>query len=274
MRFACMTANYVAREVGYQANTVSHDWGICHTATVDAFHGARFEDKFEALISDIRDIGFDAIELWVAHLDPFRATPSMIGQAVSIVERYGVEIIGYTAGFGTPGVSREDALRVFETAQAIGAKVLAQGFHPANGELVQELCTRYNIRVGLENHPEKEPQEVIEKVKPFYPWIGSANDTGWFATHGYDAARATRELRDVLIHVHLKDILAVGGHDTCALGDGIVDIRGVMQALQDMDYDGIITIEHEPMDHDPTEDCRTSLLRAQQWWSKLSEAPI
>ncbi|MFD1673782.1 sugar phosphate isomerase/epimerase family protein, partial [Alicyclobacillus fodiniaquatilis] len=253
MQWAFMTANYVAQEVGYEANTVHHDWGRCASATSDAFHGPQFEEKFEALIADVRDMGFEAIELWVDHLTPFRATPAMIQQAISIVERYGVEIVGYTAGFPTPGVSRDDATRVFETAQALGVKVMAQGFHPANGELIQELCSQYNIRVGLENHPEKTPQEVIDKVKPFYPWIGSANDTGWFATHGYDAVKATYDLREVLVHVHLKDILAVGGHDTCALGDGVVDARAVLRALKDIGYDGIVTIEHEPMDHNPKE---------------------
>jgi sugar phosphate isomerase/epimerase len=150
--------------------------------------------------------------------------------------------------------------------------VFAQGFHPANGPLVAELAARYGIRMGLENHPQKSAQEVIDIVAPFAPWVGAANDTGWFATQGYDAVRATYELRDYLVHMHLKDITVPGGHETCALGDGVVDIPGVLKALKEIGYTGAVTIEHEPYDHDPTAACALSLKRVKAWWAELEGA--
>jgi sugar phosphate isomerase/epimerase len=51
--------------------------------------------------------------------------------------------------------------------------------------------------------------------------------------------------------VHLKDIRAAGAHDTCALGDGIVDIADCLAALQEIGYRGVISIEHEPEHYDP-----------------------
>ncbi|MEO7911696.1 MAG: sugar phosphate isomerase/epimerase [Roseiflexaceae bacterium] len=269
MQWAFMTANYVGRALGYANNT---DWMANHRATVEAFHGPQFGARFAEMIDDITAAGFDAIELWVAHLDPLLATPEMIAAANQILRERGVKLISYTAGFGQPGVTREDATRIFETAKAIGAPVFAQGFHPANGSLVAELGERYSIRMGLENHPHKTAQEVIDIVAPFAPWVGSANDTGWFATQGYDAVRATYELRDYLVHVHLKDITVVGGHETCALGDGVVDIPGVLKALKEIGYTGAVTIEHEPYDHDPTAACALSLKRAAAWWAELEGA--
>jgi len=266
MQWAFMTANYVGRALDYANNP---DWMANHRATVEAFHGPQFGERFAEMIDDIKSAGFDAIELWVAHLDPLRATPEMIDTANQILRDRGVKLIAYTAGFGQPGVSREDATRIFETAKAIGAPVLAQGFHPANGALVAELGERYGIRMGLENHPQKTAQAVIDIVAPFAPWVGSALDTGWFATQGYDAVRAVHELRDHVVHVHLKDITAVGGHATCALGDGVVDIRGVLKALKMIGYSGPVTIEHEPYDYDPTEECKVSLERAAGWWADL-----
>jgi sugar phosphate isomerase/epimerase len=193
----------------------------------------------------------------------------MVAQAVEILDRYGVNVISYTAGFGTPGVSREEAVKIFETAKAIGAPVLAQGFHPENGPLVKELAETYNIKMGLENHPEKNPQEVINKVAPFSPWVGSAIDTGWFATQGYDPVQAVRELKDYIVHVHLKDIKAAGAHDTCALGDGVVDIKGVMAELKAIGYTGPMTVEHEPHTYDPTEEVKVSLQRVKAWEKEL-----
>jgi sugar phosphate isomerase/epimerase len=266
MQWAFMTANYVGQALGYANNT---DWMANHRATVEAFHGPQFAERFAEMIDGIKAAGFDAIELWIAHLEPLRATPEMIATANQILRDHGVKLISYTAGFGQPGVTREDATRIFQTASAIGAPVLAQGFHPANGPLVRELGERYDIRMGLENHPQKTAQEVIDTVAPFAPWVGSAIDTGWFATQGFDAVRAVHELRDYLVHVHLKDITAVGGHETCALGDGVVDIPGVLRALKEIGYAGAVTIEHEPYDHDPTEECRVSRERAAAWWAEL-----
>jgi L-ribulose-5-phosphate 3-epimerase len=57
------------------------------------------------------------------------------------------------------------------------------------------------------------------------------------------------------VHVHLKDVRAVGEpHDTCVWGEGVVDIEACVRALQDIGYDGYLTIEHEPEDHDPSEE--------------------
>jgi L-ribulose-5-phosphate 3-epimerase len=265
MHWSFMTANYVGQALGYADN---RDWMANHRATVEQFHGPAFAERFEALISGVKAAGFDAVELWVGHLDPLIATPEQVATAREILDRHGLPAISYTAGFGQPGISREDATRIFETAAALGAPVLAQGFHPANGPLVAEFSKRYGIRMGLENHPQKSAQEVIDTVAPFAPWVGAAIDTGWFATQGYDPVRAIYELHPYLVHVHLKDIRAAGAHDTCAFGDGIVDIRAVLRALKGIGWNGPISVEHEPYDYDPTDECIESLRRAKAWWDE------
>lgn len=268
MQWAFVTANYVGRALNYQSYDHVSKWMVNHTATVAQFEGPRFSEHFEELVSGIKAAGFDAIELWVGHLEPSVATPELVAEAVRILKAYDMPVISYTAGFGQPGVSRADAIHIFEVAQALGAKVLAQGFHPDNGPLVSELGAQYGIRMGLENHPHKSAQEVIDIVAPFAPWVGAAIDTGWFGTQGFDAAQAVRELRNNLIHVHLKDIRAVGGHTTCTLGDGVVDIKGVLRELKQIGYAGPISIEHEPYNYDPMPECVESLKRAKAWWAE------
>jgi L-ribulose-5-phosphate 3-epimerase len=268
MQWAFVTANYVGRALGYTQYADVSNWGVNHRATVEQFHGPQFAERFEDLVAGIKAGGFDAIELWVAHLEPLIATPEMVETAVAILARHQLPVISYTAGFGQPGVARADAVRIFETAQRLGARVLAQGFHPANGALVSELGAQYGIRMGLENHPQKNAQEVIDIVAPFAPWVGAAIDTGWFGTQGYDAARAVRELRDHLVHVHLKDVAAAGGHHTCVLGEGVVDIRGVLRELKQIGYAGPISIEHEPYNYDPMPECMENLQRAKAWWAE------
>lgn len=268
MEWAFMTANFVAREMNYEM-TGLEQWGDAHAATVVAFHGEPFERKFEEIVKNVKACGYDAMELWVAHLDALRATPEMMDSALKILRQYDMKIPAYTAGFAQPNVTRDDAVKIFETAKQLGVTCLAQGFHPDNGPLVKELASLYGIKMGLENHPEKTPKEAIDKVKEFYPWIGIAYDTGWMATQGYDPVQAVADFKDYLVHVHLKDVLAVGHHDTCALGDGVVDIKGLLRKLKEIGYSGYITIEHEPFQFDPSDDMKASLERAKTWWEEV-----
>ena len=53
------------------------------------------------------------------------------------------------------------------------------------------------------------------------------------------------------------------------LGDGIVDIKGVLSVLKEINYQGAFTIEHEPHDYDPTEEVKESLKRVKAWWADI-----
>ena len=74
-----MTANYVAREVGY----AMHGWGHGDRATNEAFAPLdTYEEKLDALFADVAALGFTAIDLWGAHLEPDWATDEHVEIAV------------------------------------------------------------------------------------------------------------------------------------------------------------------------------------------------
>ena len=96
--------------------------------------------------------------------------------------------------------------------------------------------------------------------------FGTTVDTGWWGTRGYDARRAIVELGEHVLHVHLKDVLAVGEpHETCVWGEGVVDIEGCVAELRGSAYDGALTIEHEPEDHDPSDEIVELRSRLEGW---------
>ena len=84
--------------------------------------------------------------------------------------------------------------------------------------------------------------------------VGAALDTGNMAAQGGDPVRAVHELGERIIHVHFKDVPAVGSHDCVALGTGIVDVAGVIRELRACGYDGWLSIEVETGDRDPTDE--------------------
>ncbi len=264
MKVSFITANYVARETGYALRPFN--WGTADKVTQDAFHGPGFATKFDELASLVEQAGFNAIDLWVAHLNPLRASDSMVQEAKAILKAHDLELVAYTAGLGRPEMTRQDAERVYAVAKELGAPVLGVGLHPSNVKLACELGSTYGIKYAVENHPEKTPAEILARMGECNTWVGIAQDTGFWGMFGYDAAKATHELKDHLYHMHLKQVREQpDGWHSCAYSDGVVNIEGVVHALVANGYGGAVSVEHEPADRDPMPEVQRSAAQLRGW---------
>jgi sugar phosphate isomerase/epimerase len=252
VRIAFITANFVARECGYKLDPFV--WASADRATVEAFHGPRFGQKFDELCALVSGAGFEDVDLWVAHLNPFVATRSMVDEAVAILRSHRLRVVAYTGGLGRPeNITRAEAEKVYQTARAIGAPLLGVGLHPSNARLAHDLGRAYGIKYAIENHPERTPAELLARIGDYGEWIGVTQDTGFWPRFGYDPVGATRELKDHLLHVHLKQVREVGGvWHSCAYDEGVIDMPSVVEALKEIDYRGALSVEHEPHHEDPT----------------------
>src|SRR5262249_38115790 len=161
---------YVAREVKYDLRPFN--WGAADRATVGAFHDANFSEKFNELCQNVRDAGFTNIDLWVAHLNPLVATKSQVDEAAAILKQHDLTVVAYTAGLGRADITRDDAVKVYEAAKTIGAPVLGVGLNPANARLAYDLGKEYGIKYAVENHPEKNPQELLARIGDYGEVIG------------------------------------------------------------------------------------------------------
>jgi sugar phosphate isomerase/epimerase len=251
------TANYVARETGY----AMHGWGHGDRTTNEAFAPVEtYGERIDALFADIAALGFDTVDVWGAHLSPEWATDAHVGAAVAALHRHGLHVSTYAAWLGPRNVER-----ACELARALGTSIIGAGFSGEPESLVSAL-ERHDVRLAVENHPERTPAEVIAKLERGGPSFGATVDTGWWGTQGYDASGAIQELGDRVWHVHLKDVLALGEpHETCRWGEGIVPIERCIQALRANGYAGAITIEHEPETVDPTDDIRAMRGELEAW---------
>ena len=269
-----MSANYVARTLGYH---MTQGWMEGDASTNAYFRPlATFETRFEAIVRDIHAMGFRAMDIWTAHLNPAWATPEHIAQARRVLARYEMAVVSLAGGFGE---TVAEVTASCQLAKAMGTDVLGGGTSLLFSDRSRRVATlkTHGVRLGVENHPEKTPEELLQKIGESDPEvIGVAVDTGWFGTHGYDAAQAIERLGNRVFHVHLKDIyppqfdsppgvtLKGNGHETCAFGEGVVPLEACVRALEKIGYTGALSIEHEPEDFDPTDDIRTSLTRLQQ----------
>jgi sugar phosphate isomerase/epimerase len=258
-----ISANFVARQLGYR---MTEGWMQGDSATNDYFRPIdTFAERFDAMLGEAQAMGFSAIDIWLAHLHWTSATDEHIAAAREALQQRGLSVPSLAGGFGATPAEFESACRL---ARALGADVLA-GMTPLLREdrpTVIALLREYDVKLGLENHPEKTPEEMLAQIGDGAGGlIGTAIDTGWYGTQGYDAAQAIERLRDHIVHVHLKDVRAPGGHETCRYGAGCVPIEACVQTLKAIGYRGPIGVEHEPELHDPTEDCIANLGMLREW---------
>ena len=256
------SANFVAREIGYN---LTQGWMQGDAATQAWFRPLdTFAVRFGAMLDEVVALGFDAIDLWLAHLNPAWATDEHISIAASALEARALSVPTLAGAFGdTP----ELFLMSCRIATRLGASVLGGGAGLLNRDraFVIDSLTAHGIRLGLENHPEKTPQILRDRIGEGRGVIGAMIDTGWFGTQGYDAARSIEELKDVLFGVHLKDVLQAGAHNTCRFGLGVVPLRECVQALKLIGWTGPISVEHEPEHADPRDDARASADMLRGW---------
>jgi L-ribulose-5-phosphate 3-epimerase len=257
VNIAFMTANYVAREAGY----AMHGWGQGDKATNEAFAPIEtYAEKVDDLLGGIAGLGFDAVDVWGAHLSPDWATDEHVEAMVDALRRHGLAVTTYATWVGPSNIERACELTV-----ALDASIVGGGFS-GDPEILAPSLGNYGVRLGIENHPEKTPAEVLEKLRRGGESFGVTVDTGWWGTQGYDAAQAIGELGANVLHVHLKDVRAVGEpHETCRWGEGVVPIEECVRTLQRIGYTGAIAIEHEPETWDPTDDVRAMRDQIAAW---------
>jgi sugar phosphate isomerase/epimerase len=252
-----MTANEVARETGW----AMHGWGHGDRLTNEAFAPLEtYAERLDALLRRVRELGFDALDVWGAHLSPEWATEEHVAIAREGLAAHGLTCITYATWVDTRNV--EGACRL---ATALGTSVIGAGFSGDAQELAPVL-REHGVTLAIENHPERTPAEVLAKIDAAAGAMAATVDTGWWATQGYDPVRAIEELGRHVAHVHLKDVLQVGEpHETCRWGDGVVDIEACVRALQRQGYGGAFTVEHEPENRDPSEEIRSMREQLEGW---------
>lgn len=262
-RISFMTANFVARELGYE---MPDGWGQGDRAANDYFRPAEtFGQRFEALLKEIVEMDFDTIDLWLAHLNAEWATEAQVATARALLAQYGLSVASLAGWFGA---TREAFERCCQLAVALDCPILGGSTTILEKDRAFAVATlqKYGLRLGLENHPEKTPQVMLEKIGDGAGGlIGVTVDTGWFGTQGYDAAQAIGKLGSHVVHVHLKDVLAEGEHVTCAYGEGIVPIADCVRALDEIGYGGAISVEHEPEHEDPRPGVLASRAKLERW---------
>ncbi len=266
-RIALHGSCFVGSRFGYQP---PGSWEECVNALSDYFEpAATFEQRFDDLFTRVQRLGFSRMDVWQpAELNWQWATAGHIEAARKVIDRRGMEITSLAGEFG---VTREEFESACRLAGAIGAPLLSgtTALLSTDREYVVDQLEKFDLRLAIENEVEFTPQEILRQIgEGGGGRIGSAVDTGWWATHHFDVVEAIHELGEFILHVHLKDVLPGEEHINCGYGKGCVPIADCVHELSEIGYSGVVSIENHSLDHDPTGEIGEARHILEKWLTK------
>jgi sugar phosphate isomerase/epimerase len=126
-----------------------------------------------------------------------------------------------------------------------------------------EHAERHRVAIGIE----PEPGLIIERSDQYLRFIervdsrmvGLNLDVGHVFCVGEDPAEVARRLGPHIRHIQIEDIAATREHRHLVPGDGAIDLAQFRRALDDVGYDGYVTVELYPYLDDPSDAARRSL---------------
>ena len=185
--------------------------------------------------------------------DGFEAKPHEIGQPAEVVKDKCAELGIQCAAIG--GALKE----AIDYASAAGAKIVRSGIPKDQTKQWVDYAGERGIIIVIHPHIGQagqpgavETREDLLRYLDERPGVFACPDTGHLALCGSDPARTIRDLGRRCRYIHLKDIRPemVGkktrkGEKFCELGTGALDLKGVLNALEDINYDGWIMVERD-----------------------------
>jgi sugar phosphate isomerase/epimerase len=146
----------------------------------------------------------------------------------------------------------------FEYCKRAGISVIVAGDPtPETLPRVEKFVKEYDIRIAIHNHgPEDKvwpsPLDVLKLVKNLDPRIGCCIDVGHTVRAGTDLVQAIHEIGPRLFNMHMKDLTDFHSKESqVAVGQGIMPIREIFDALIETKYKGFVDLEYEIHGDDP-----------------------
>jgi sugar phosphate isomerase/epimerase len=122
---------------------------------------------------------------------------------------------------------------------------------------IEKFAKEYDIRIAIHNHgPEDKlwhsPLDVLKAVKDMDPRLGCCIDVGHTVRAGTDVVQAIHAAGPRLFNVHMKDLTDFASKESqVAVGDGIMPVRNMFEALIAIKYPGFVDLEYEVHADDP-----------------------
>lgn len=266
--------------LGYCANAwggvFGHPVGV--TSVKDSFYLTPGDTL--GTLREVAAAGYEGVELFDGNVAEFADD---LGELRAGLDEAGVQLVGVYSGASLvfPEILPEELWRVRRAcgwAAELGAEHLVVGGGAQRSEPPEDRDYE-NLAAGLDEiaaiaeghgltasfHPHlttiaESPDQIARVLERSR--IAFCPDTGHLQAGGGDPVELVRQYRDRIAYVHIKDIDADGGF--VPLGDGVLDVAGVVGVLRETGFDGWLTAEADGWTGDPGAGARTSRSRLRE----------
>jgi sugar phosphate isomerase/epimerase len=159
----------------------------------------------------------------------------------------------------------DDIRAKFEYCKRAGIPVIVAGDPtPETLPRIEKFVKEYDIRFAIHNHgPEDKiwhsPLDVLKVVGTMDPRMGCCIDVGHCMRAGVNPVDAIHAVGPRLFNVHMKDLANATEKDSqVAVGEGLMPVRGIFEALAATKYKGFVDLEYEIHAEDPMPGVSTS----------------
>lgn len=189
----------------------------------------------------------------------FESKPDEIGVSAEVLREKCAQYGVLCAGISAP------IKEAIDYAYIAGANVVRAGFRKEETKKWVEYAGERNIILTIHNHISNPPgrensvetREDLLRYLDERPGLFACPDTGHLLLCGSDPVQTIRDLGERCRAIHLKDLNpdCVGIHRAqkgmwAELGKGALDLKSVMQTLEDIDYQGWIMVEYDNGERD------------------------
>jgi len=209
-----------------------------------------FEDN--ATVADkVKECGLSTIEVCGRHAD--FSVPAAFKNVIDIYNNRGVRIVSVGVNTLTGEGAHDRA--VFECARLAGLRVMSVSFKidtfDAALRSAAALSEEFQIRLGIHNHGGRHWLGSSEALR----WalakggsrFGLCLDTAWALQSHEDPLEMTKEFRDRLFLVHIKDFVfdRSGKEEDVIVGTGNLALGRLDQLLAEIGFEGPAILEYE-----------------------------
>ncbi len=202
-------------------------------------------------IATVKALRLVNIALFRAHCNWEAASPDEVAAVSAKLKAAGLTL----SGSGVVNLPNDEAKcrKAFENVKAAGMQTMVCKPELEALKLVEKLAKEFDQKLAIHNHgPEDKvyptPDVVWNAVKNLDARVGLCIDVGHTQRFGDDAATAIRKYAARVYDVHMKDSVAVIGAQRdvpVEVGAGRLDIRGMLRALLEIKYGGVVAFEYE-----------------------------
>lgn len=164
-------------------------------------------------------------------------------------------------GTGVVNLPNDEAKcrKAFENLKAAGVPTMVCKPEPVALPLVARLAREYDLKLAIHNHgPEDKTYpsaaDAWKAIESLDGRVGLCIDVGHARRAGDDPVAVIRKYASRLHDLHLKDTISSKGDmdfGSVEAGSGRIDLVGVLRALRDIKYSGVVTYEFDKVIANP-----------------------